>query len=140
MRRLGKADAVHLVVDGKVAESFEAPTDNPIERLFYAASVLHCLPVGLSETPSVGTGTVMRPATFRTYARQAGSRLSRSSRSTTTSSASTDSPPESPADLLDGGERGTRTSNRVSARRSPTELVVGSANRTGATPASRTLR
>ena len=72
MRRLGKADAVHLVVDEKVAESFEAPTDNPIERLFYAASVLHCLPVGLSETPSVGTGTVMRPATFRTYARQAG--------------------------------------------------------------------
>ncbi len=72
MRTLGKPDAVHLVVDEKVAETFEAPTDNPVERLFYAASVLHCLPVGMAESPSVGTGTVMRPATFRTYADEAG--------------------------------------------------------------------
>ena len=72
MRTLGKADAVHLVVDEKVAESFEAPTDNPVERLFYAASVLHCLPVGMADSPSVGTGTVMRPATFKTYADEAG--------------------------------------------------------------------
>ena len=68
MRRLGKPDAVHLVMDEKVAETFEAPTENPIERLMYAASVLHCLPVGRAETPSAATGTVMRPATFRTYA------------------------------------------------------------------------
>jgi SAM-dependent methyltransferase len=72
MRRLGKPDAIHLVVDERAAEEFEAPTDNPIERLLYAASVLHCLPVGLSETPSAGTGTVMRPATFRGYAMEAG--------------------------------------------------------------------
>ena len=72
MRRLGKPDASHLVVDEKVAERFEAPTDNPIERLFYAASVLHCLPVGRSESPSAATGTVMRPATLHGYATEAG--------------------------------------------------------------------
>lgn len=72
MRRLGKPDAVHLVMDEKVAETFEAPTENPVERLMYAASVLHCLPVGRSETPSEATGTVMRPATFKAYALRAG--------------------------------------------------------------------
>ena len=72
MRRLGKPDAVHLVMDEKVAETFEAPTDNPVERLMYAASVLHCLPVGRTESPSAATGTVMRPATFRAYATRAG--------------------------------------------------------------------
>jgi 2-polyprenyl-3-methyl-5-hydroxy-6-metoxy-1,4-benzoquinol methylase len=72
MRHLGKDDAVFLVMDEKVAETFEAPTDNPTERLMYAASVLHCLPVGRTESPSAATGTVMRPATFREYARRAG--------------------------------------------------------------------
>ena len=72
LRRLGKPDAVHLVMDEKVAESFEAPTENPVERLMYAASVLHCLPVGRAETPSAATGTVMRPATFQAYAQSAG--------------------------------------------------------------------
>jgi 2-polyprenyl-3-methyl-5-hydroxy-6-metoxy-1,4-benzoquinol methylase len=52
MRRLGKPDAVHLVMDEKVAETFEAPTENPVERLMYAASVLHCLPVGRADSPS----------------------------------------------------------------------------------------
>ena len=64
MRRLGKPDAVHMVMDEKVADTFEAPTENPIERLMYASSVLHCLPVGRADTPSEATGTVMRPATF----------------------------------------------------------------------------
>ena len=72
MHRLGKPDAVHLVMDEKVAETFEAPTENPVERLMYAASVLHCLPVGRTETPSAATGTVMRPATFTAYATAAG--------------------------------------------------------------------
>jgi 2-polyprenyl-3-methyl-5-hydroxy-6-metoxy-1,4-benzoquinol methylase len=72
MRLLGKPDAVHLVMDEKVAEIFEAPTENPIERLLYAASVLHCLPVGRADTPSVATGTVMRTATFQAYADRAG--------------------------------------------------------------------
>jgi 2-polyprenyl-3-methyl-5-hydroxy-6-metoxy-1,4-benzoquinol methylase len=72
MRRLGKPDALQLVMDEKVAETFEAPTDNPVERLMYAASVLHCLPVGRNESPSAATGTVMRPATFTAYATTAG--------------------------------------------------------------------
>ena len=62
-----------LVVDEKVAEKFTAPGDD-VERLMYGFSVLCCLPTGLSETPSAGTGTVMRPATLRRYAREAGFR------------------------------------------------------------------
>jgi hypothetical protein len=31
-----------------------------------------CLPVGMAEQPSAGTGTVMRPHTLRRYAEQAG--------------------------------------------------------------------
>ena len=42
MRRLGHRDAVFLVADEKVAFEFCAPTDDPVERLLYAASVLHC--------------------------------------------------------------------------------------------------
>ena len=72
MRHLGAPGATSLVVDENVAESLEAPTENPIERLFYAASVLHCRPVGMADAPSVGTGTVMRPETFRRYATEAG--------------------------------------------------------------------
>jgi SAM-dependent methyltransferase len=72
MRRLGRGDAVVLVVDEKVGFSFEAPSDNPVERLLYAASVLHCLPVGRTESPSASTGTVMRPATLTAYAEAAG--------------------------------------------------------------------
>jgi Methyltransferase domain len=72
MRRLGKPDAVHLVMDEKVADSFGAPAENPIERLMYAGSVLHCLPVGRADSPSMATGTVMRRSTFEGYARDAG--------------------------------------------------------------------
>jgi hypothetical protein len=39
----------------------------------YGFSVLVCLPNSLAETPSVGTGTAMRPDTLRGYARDAGS-------------------------------------------------------------------
>jgi 2-polyprenyl-3-methyl-5-hydroxy-6-metoxy-1,4-benzoquinol methylase len=60
-----------VVMDERAAESFAAPADE-IERFFYSASVLHCLPVGMSEQPSAGTGTVMRPATLQGYAAQAG--------------------------------------------------------------------
>lgn len=72
MRRLGKTDATYVVMDERVAEQFEAPTENPVERLFYVASVLHCLPAGMAEQPSAGTGTVMRPSTLLGYATKAG--------------------------------------------------------------------
>lgn len=72
MRRLAQPDAIVLVVDEKVGDHFEASTDNPLERLFYAASVLHCLPVGMVGENPAGTGAVMRPAVLRRYATQAG--------------------------------------------------------------------
>ena len=43
-----------------------------LQRFFYAASVLHCLPVGMSQEHSAGTGTVMRTATLEAYATEAG--------------------------------------------------------------------
>jgi len=73
MRSLTGEDGAALVVDERVAESFGAPSDE-IERLMYGYSVLHCLPVGMAEQPSAGTGTVMRPAILRRYATQAGYR------------------------------------------------------------------
>jgi len=60
-----------LVMDAKVADEFTAPA-NEIERFQYTTSVLHCLPACLAERPSAGTGTVMRPALLRQYAREAG--------------------------------------------------------------------
>jgi 2-polyprenyl-3-methyl-5-hydroxy-6-metoxy-1,4-benzoquinol methylase len=60
-----------IVADERVAETFTAPGDE-VERLMYGWSVLHCLPVGMADQPSAATGTAMRPATMREYARGAG--------------------------------------------------------------------
>lgn len=60
-----------LVGDEKVAEAFTAPGDD-LERFNYGWSAVHCLPAGLVEPDSAGTGTVIRPATVRGYAREAG--------------------------------------------------------------------
>lgn len=73
MRRLAADRGMVLVVDERVNETFAvAPGD--IERLYYGWSVLHCLPAGMAAEPSAATGTVMRPATLRSYAQQAGFR------------------------------------------------------------------
>jgi 2-polyprenyl-3-methyl-5-hydroxy-6-metoxy-1,4-benzoquinol methylase len=71
MRSMVSNQGVVLVVDERVGEDFTAPSDE-IERLMYGYSVVHCLPVGMAEQPSAGTGTVMRPATLRRYATEAG--------------------------------------------------------------------
>ena len=71
MRFMVGKDGAVLVVDERVGENFTAPSDE-IERLMYGFSILHCLPVGMVEQPSVGTGTAMRPATLRRYATEAG--------------------------------------------------------------------
>ena len=71
MRRLAVAGGTVLVADERVAEEFAAPGDD-IERFMYGFSILHCLPVGLAEQPSVGTGTAIREATMRGYAADAG--------------------------------------------------------------------
>lgn len=66
------ADGGCLIVgDERVAETFTAPGDE-VERLMYGFSILHCLPASRTETPSAATGTVMRPATLRAYAAEAG--------------------------------------------------------------------
>jgi 2-polyprenyl-3-methyl-5-hydroxy-6-metoxy-1,4-benzoquinol methylase len=71
MRSIAGEDGAVLVVDERVGEDFTAPSDE-IERLMYGFSIVHCLPVGMAEQPSAGTGTVMRPATLRRYATEAG--------------------------------------------------------------------
>ena len=73
MRSLAKPGATVLVMDEKVGDAFGNVGDL-IERLFYGFSLAVCLPDGLSHSPSVGTGTVMRTPTFEGYAKQAGFR------------------------------------------------------------------
>jgi SAM-dependent methyltransferase len=71
LRGLVAEDGAVVVMDERVADAFTAPGDE-IERLMYTYSVLCCLPVGLADTPSAGTGTVMRADTLRRYAAAAG--------------------------------------------------------------------
>lgn len=71
IRRNLAPDASLIVVDERVAESFTAPGDD-VERFMYGWSITTCLPDGRSRSPSVATGTVMRPATLRRYAIEAG--------------------------------------------------------------------
>jgi 2-polyprenyl-3-methyl-5-hydroxy-6-metoxy-1,4-benzoquinol methylase len=60
-----------LVVDERTNETFTGETDER-EAYFYGWSILDCLPVGMYEQPSAGTGAVMRPSTLRRYAEEAG--------------------------------------------------------------------
>jgi SAM-dependent methyltransferase len=71
LRGLAADDGAVVVMDERVADTFTAPGDE-VERLMYTYSVLCCLPVGLADTPSAATGTVMRTDTLRGYAAEAG--------------------------------------------------------------------
>jgi 2-polyprenyl-3-methyl-5-hydroxy-6-metoxy-1,4-benzoquinol methylase len=71
MRRLVREHGAVLVVDERVGDEFN-PNAGLIEKLMYGFSVTHCLPSGLAEEGSAGTGTVMRRNTFRNYADEAG--------------------------------------------------------------------
>jgi len=62
-----------VVMDERVAEQFTAPGDD-VERFMYGFSLMVCLTNSLAESPSVGTGTAMRPDTLRSYALAAGFR------------------------------------------------------------------
>ena len=73
MRWLAGERGAVIIADERVAERFGAPGDE-VERLMYAWSVLFCLPTGLADAPSVGTGTVLRPAKLRRYTAEAGFR------------------------------------------------------------------
>lgn len=71
VRRSLVAGGSMIVMDEAVADEF-APGGDELERLMYGFSLFICLPDGLSSPPSVGTGTVMRPAVLRGYAEEAG--------------------------------------------------------------------
>jgi 2-polyprenyl-3-methyl-5-hydroxy-6-metoxy-1,4-benzoquinol methylase len=62
---------VVFVGDEHTEDEFTAPASE-VERLFYGFSVFHCLPVGMVGEGAAGTGTVIRPATVKRYAAEAG--------------------------------------------------------------------
>lgn len=66
-------DGAMLIADERVADTFTAPAAE-IEQLVYGWSVLSCLPEGMVGPDPAGTGAVMRPATLRRYAEEAGFR------------------------------------------------------------------
>lgn len=70
-RKLAGDRGTVLVIDERTDEEFTAPAGD-LDRLFYGFSILICLPDGMSHKPSAATGTVMRPATLRSYAQEAG--------------------------------------------------------------------
>jgi 2-polyprenyl-3-methyl-5-hydroxy-6-metoxy-1,4-benzoquinol methylase len=71
MRRLAKQNGAVLIVDERVGDTFTAE-GNDVEWMMYGWSILYCLPVGMVDQPSAGTGTVMRTDTLRGYAAEAG--------------------------------------------------------------------
>jgi 2-polyprenyl-3-methyl-5-hydroxy-6-metoxy-1,4-benzoquinol methylase len=64
-------DGAMLVVDERTKDAFSGEPDDR-EAYFYGWSVFDCLPTGMYEQPSAGTGTVMRASTLRRYANEAG--------------------------------------------------------------------
>jgi 2-polyprenyl-3-methyl-5-hydroxy-6-metoxy-1,4-benzoquinol methylase len=70
MKRLAGDHGTVLVADERAEDAFAVPASE-MERFFYSFSTLHCLAVSLQDG-GVGTGTVMRPDTFRGYAAEAG--------------------------------------------------------------------
>lgn len=73
MRRLVNGTGAVLIADERVGDAFTS-AGNDVEWMMYGWSILHCLPVGMADEYSAGTGTVMRTDALRRYARQAGFR------------------------------------------------------------------
>jgi cyclopropane fatty-acyl-phospholipid synthase-like methyltransferase len=71
IREMLKPGGTLIVADERTEDSFTAPASET-ERLFYAYSVLCCLPSAMEDQTSAGTGTVMRRSTFERYAKEAG--------------------------------------------------------------------
>ena len=71
MRKLAGKQGGVMVMDERTLETFQ-PCSDTWEQILYGFSILHCLPVGMLEQPSAGTGTVMRPSTLQQYAKEAG--------------------------------------------------------------------
>ena len=62
-----------LVADELVEDEFTAPASG-LERYHYGWSVVACLPGAMGDPGTAATGAVMRPATLRRYAAEAGFR------------------------------------------------------------------
>jgi 2-polyprenyl-3-methyl-5-hydroxy-6-metoxy-1,4-benzoquinol methylase len=62
-----------FVADELVEDEFTAPASS-LERYHYGWSVVACLPGAMGDPLTAATGAVMRPATLRRYAAQAGFR------------------------------------------------------------------
>jgi 2-polyprenyl-3-methyl-5-hydroxy-6-metoxy-1,4-benzoquinol methylase len=71
IREMLKPGGTLIVADERTEDSFTAPASET-ERLFYAYSVLCCLPSAMDDHTSAATGTVMRMSTFEAYAKGAG--------------------------------------------------------------------
>jgi len=71
VRRALADDGSMLIVDERTRERFTGEPDD-LEAYFYGWSIFDCLPTGMYEQPSAGTGTVMRPSVLEGYAREAG--------------------------------------------------------------------
>lgn len=71
MHALAEPDGVVLIADEAVNDSLQ-DNRNFSGHYFHNWSVLHCLPQAMVMPGAAGTGTVMRPATLREYAAEAG--------------------------------------------------------------------
>ena len=71
IREMLKPGGTLIVADERTEDAFTAPASET-ERLFYAYSVLCCLPSAMDDETSAATGTVMRRTTFEGYAKAAG--------------------------------------------------------------------
>lgn len=71
IRTMLKPGGTLIVADERTEDTFTAPASET-ERLFYAYSVLCCLPSAMDDPTSAATGTVMRQTTFEAYAKSAG--------------------------------------------------------------------
>jgi 2-polyprenyl-3-methyl-5-hydroxy-6-metoxy-1,4-benzoquinol methylase len=60
-----------VVADELVEDNFTAPAP-PLEQYHYGWSVIGCLPAAMGDPQTAATGAVMRPATLRRYASEAG--------------------------------------------------------------------
>ena len=67
---LGPSGSV-IIADELVEDEFTAPAPE-LERYHYGWSVVSCLPSAMGDPGTAATGAVMRPATLRRYAEQAG--------------------------------------------------------------------
>ncbi|MGW6197027.1 class I SAM-dependent methyltransferase [Kribbella sp. NPDC055110] len=60
-----------LILDELVEDEFTAPASE-LERYHYGWSLMSCLPEAMGDPESAATGALMRPATLRRYATEAG--------------------------------------------------------------------